>query len=147
MNKETYYQKITILIVLYKEDYNLIYRTLDKIRSFKKIIIDNANNVDLMKKIRSEFFIDEYILNKKNNGFSAGYNQAVKLNNTEFSLSFGDSGLGVTYGDYEDTGKYSLISYDLPITLAGLSISIGWSDFDAEAEGADEDTFVVTFSM
>ena len=89
MNKETYYQKITILIVLYKEDYNLIYRTLDKIRSFKKIIIDNANNVDLMKKIRSEFFIDEYILNKKNNGFSAGYNQAVKLNNTEFSLVLG----------------------------------------------------------
>ena len=40
----------------------------------------------IMKKIRSEFFIDEYILNKKNNGFSAGYNQAVKLNNTEFSL-------------------------------------------------------------
>ena len=44
---------------------------------------------DLMKKIRSEFFIDEYILNKKNNGFSAGYNQAVKLNNTEFSLVLG----------------------------------------------------------
>ena len=42
-----------------------------------------------MKKIRSEFFIDEYILNKKNNGFSAGYNQAVKLNNTEFSLVLG----------------------------------------------------------
>ena len=77
--------------------------------------------------------------------FSSGQEDAA--NNTEFSLSFGDSGLGVTYGDYEDTGKYSLISYDLPITLAGLSISIGWSDFDAEAEGADEDTFVVTFSM
>tara|TARA_B100000700_G_C14808338_1_gene743920 strand:- start:24 stop:914 length:891 start_codon:yes stop_codon:yes gene_type:complete len=89
MNKENNYQKITIVIVLYKEEYNLIYKTLDKIRSFKKIIVDNANNLELKKKIQSEFFIDQYILNKKNNGFSAGYNQGVKLNNSEFSLVLG----------------------------------------------------------
>ena len=44
MNKETYYQKITILIVLYKEDYNLIYRTLDKIRSFNSYLRTTPNN-------------------------------------------------------------------------------------------------------
>ena len=44
--------KIAIIIVLYREDYNLIYKTLDKIRDFKKIIIDNSNNVELKMKLK-----------------------------------------------------------------------------------------------
>ena len=61
---KTSYNDITISIVLYKEDYELISRTLKPINSFKKIIIDNAGNLDLKKKIESNFKIDEYILNK-----------------------------------------------------------------------------------
>ena len=49
MEKVKFYQDITIAIVLYEEDFDLIYKTLDKLRSFKKIIIDNANNFDLKK--------------------------------------------------------------------------------------------------
>ena len=81
--------KITIIIVLYREDYNLLYKTLDKIREFKKIIIDNSNNVDLKNKVETNFKIDKYILNKKNVGFSAGYNQGVKLCETDFSFILG----------------------------------------------------------
>ena len=57
--------------------------------------------------------------------------------------------MGVAYGDYEDIGEYTIISYDLPISVAGLSVSLSWNDFSAEdASGLmDEDTFVVTFSM
>ena len=40
---------ITIIIVLYKESYDLISNTLNKIENFKKIIIDNDGN-DLLKK-------------------------------------------------------------------------------------------------
>lgn len=86
---KNYNEKITIIIVLYKENYELIYKTLSKLNSFKKIIIDNANNLELMNQIKSEFIIDKYILNKKNNGFSAGYNQGIKLNETEYSLILG----------------------------------------------------------
>jgi uncharacterized protein (TIGR02001 family) len=79
--------------------------------------------------------------------FSAGQDDAP--NNSEFSLAIGDTGLSVTYGDYEDTGDYTLISYDLPVDLAGLGVSIGFSDFSAEAGSglADEDRILLTFSM
>ena len=81
--------KITIIIVLYREDYNLLYKTLDKIREFKKIIIDNSNNINLRNKVEANFKIEKYILNKKNVGFSAGYNQGVKLCETDFSFILG----------------------------------------------------------
>ena len=80
---------VTIIIVLYKESYDLISNTLEKIENFKKIIIDNDGNNVLKKKILSKFKIDKYVLNKKNNGFSAGYNQGIKLSRTEFTLVLG----------------------------------------------------------
>ena len=81
--------KITIIIVLYREDYYLLYKTLDKIREFRKIIIDNSNNLELKNKIDENFKIEKYILNKKNYGFSSGYNQGVKLSETDFCLILG----------------------------------------------------------
>ena len=77
--------------------------------------------------------------------FSSGQDGAP--DNSEISVALGDTGLGFTYGDYDDYGEYTLISYDLPVTIAGLSVSLAFSDFDAEADGADEDTFLITFSM
>ena len=53
----------------------------------------------------------------------------------------------VTYGDYDEYGEYTIISYDLPIAIAGLGVSLSWNDFSSEDGTADDDTFVVTFSM
>jgi GT2 family glycosyltransferase len=89
MKKYDLTNKITIIIVLYQEDYSLLYKTLDKIREFKKIMIDNSNNENLKNKIEANFKIENYILNKKNVGFSAGYNQGVKLCETDFSFILG----------------------------------------------------------
>jgi N-acetylglucosaminyl-diphospho-decaprenol L-rhamnosyltransferase len=89
MSKEISFNSLTIVIVLYRESFNLILNTLSKIKNFKIIIIDNDNNNDLKKKILSNFKIDQYILNKKNIGFSAGYNQGLKLSTTKFSLVLG----------------------------------------------------------
>ena len=86
MNQNTLKNNITIIIVLYREDYQILYQTLDKIRDFKKIIIDNSNNLELKNKLEANFKIEKYILNKKNIGFSAGYNQGVKLCETDFLL-------------------------------------------------------------
>ena len=77
--------------------------------------------------------------------FSSGQDDAP--DNTEFSVALGESGFGLTDGDYDEYGEYTLISYDLPMTVAGLTVSLAWSDFDAEADGSDEDAFLITFSM
>ena len=86
MNQNTLKNKITIIIVLYREDYQILYQTLDKIRDFKKIIIDNSNNAVLKNEVEANFEIEKYILNKENTGFSAGYNQGIKLCETDFLL-------------------------------------------------------------
>ena len=83
MSEFNLYKDITIVIVLYKETFELLSKTLTPINSFKKIIIDNDENFELKKKVESQFSINQYILNKKNNGFSAGYNQAIKLSKTK----------------------------------------------------------------
>ena len=81
--------EITVLIVIYKETYELISKTLDTLKSYQKIIIDNGNDLELKKKIESSHKIQNYILNKINCGFSAGYNQAIKMCKTEFCLILG----------------------------------------------------------
>ncbi len=86
MNVETYHTKITILIVLFKENTEIIFKTLNKLKSFKKVIVDNAGNFEIKKKIQENFLIEKYIVNKKNIGFSAGYNQALSLSSTKYSL-------------------------------------------------------------
>ena len=79
--------------------------------------------------------------------FSSGQDSAP--DNSEISIALGETGLGLTYGDYDEYGEYTIISYDLPISIAGLGISLAWTDFSAEDSSglADEDTVVVTFSM
>ena len=89
MSELNLHKNITIVIVLYQEPFELLSKTLNTINSFKKIIIDNNGNIELKKKIKSQFSVDQYILNKKNNGFSAGYNQGISLSNTEFTLVLG----------------------------------------------------------
>ena len=50
MSKGISFNSLTIVIVLYRESFNLISNTLSKIKNFKIIIIDNDNNNDLKKK-------------------------------------------------------------------------------------------------
>lgn len=82
-------------------------------------------------------------------GFTFSSGQDSAPDNSELSVALGETGIGVTFGDYEDYGEYTLISYDLPVAIAGLGVSIAWSDFSAEGSSglADEDTFLITFSM
>ena len=76
--------EITITIVLYKEEMNLICQCLENIKNFKIIIVDNAGNADLKKNIEEKFKIYKYILNKKNYGYSKATNQAIKQCDTEY---------------------------------------------------------------
>tara|TARA_B100001123_G_scaffold442571_1_gene586518 strand:- start:3468 stop:4346 length:879 start_codon:yes stop_codon:yes gene_type:complete len=78
--------EITITIVLYKEKTNLVLSCLENIKNFKIIIVDNANNVLLKKKIEENFQIYKYILNKKNYGVTIAANQAIEECDTEYIL-------------------------------------------------------------
>ncbi len=89
MSISKYYNDITIVIVLYYESYDLISKTLNNLNNFKKIIIDNSNNIYLKKKIEDNFHVSEYILNKRNNGFSAGHNQGIRLSSTKYTMLLG----------------------------------------------------------
>ena len=80
--------EITIIIVLYEEKTNLVFRCLENIKNFKIIIVDNAGNISLKNKIEEKFKIYKYILNKKNYGYTKAANQAIKQCNTEYILMF-----------------------------------------------------------
>jgi len=83
------YKEITIIIILYEEKTNLIFQCLENIKDFKIIIIDNAGNIFLKKKIEKKLKIYKYILNKKNLGFSKAANQGIRQCDTEYVLFLG----------------------------------------------------------
>ena len=86
-------KEITVVIVLYEEKLDLVFRCLEGIKNFKIIIVDNAGNISLKKKIEEKFKIYLYILNKKNCGYTKAANQAIKQCDTEYILMFQADGL------------------------------------------------------
>ena len=82
-------QKLSILIILYEEKLETIIKCLEKIKDFKIIIIDNANDEFLKNEILKKFEIYKYFLNKKNIGFSKAANQGIKACDTEYILFLG----------------------------------------------------------
>ena len=66
----TLINELTIIIVLYGEKANLVFKCLENIKNFKIIIVDNAGNVFLKSEIEKKFKIYKYILNKKNYGYT-----------------------------------------------------------------------------
>ena len=81
-----YISHISILMVLYEEPEEIIFRTLEKIKNFKIIIVDNKGNKKLKEKIINKFKISEYYLSDKNLGFSRGFNKALSFCKTEYAL-------------------------------------------------------------
>ena len=90
---DTLYNEITIIIILYEENVQLVLRCLEKIKNFKIIIVDNANDVFLKKEVEKNYKIFKYILNKKNCGYAKAANQAIKLSDTDFILMFQADGI------------------------------------------------------
>ena len=93
-------QKLSILIILYEEKLEIISKCLEKIKDFKIIIIDNANNKSLKDEIIKKFKIHKYFLNKKNIGFSKAANQGIQSCDTEYLLFLGADCL-ITYSGIE----------------------------------------------
>jgi len=85
---DSLYNEITIVIVLYEEEFELINRCLDNIKNFNIIIIDNAGNKKLKNKLIKKFNILKYILNPKNVGYSKAVNQGINLCMTEYVFVF-----------------------------------------------------------
>jgi glycosyltransferase involved in cell wall biosynthesis len=79
--------ELTIIIILYKEEANLLLGCLENIKNFKIIIVDNAGNKLLKRKVEKKFDIYKYVLNEKNFNLPKGFNQAVELCDTEYILN------------------------------------------------------------
>ena len=110
------YNSVTIVIVLYKETFDLVNKTLESIKNYKIIIVDNANDSELKEKILQNFKIYKYLLNRKNNGFSAGYNQGIKLSSTEYTLVLGPDCLITNKDIYVLTKKISFYKDSILVT-------------------------------
>ena len=81
------FNEVTIIIILFEEKKDLLFKCLENIKNFKIIIIDNAGNSNLKLEVEKNFAIQKYILNKKNYGFTKSANQAIKLCNTDYILN------------------------------------------------------------
>ena len=85
MNKLNHYQeKITVVVILYKEKFETIISCLRNIKNFKTIIIDNANDKDLKKRLNNNHSFYKYILNEKNIGFASAAYQGINECETEY---------------------------------------------------------------
>jgi|TARA_B110000914_G_C15385890_1_gene410046 GT2 family glycosyltransferase len=80
------FQKITIQIVLYEEDKETIFNCLNNLKNFKIVILDNSTNYSLKDDILKNFNIEQYIIERKNLGYSKGHNKASTYVNTEYLL-------------------------------------------------------------
>jgi GT2 family glycosyltransferase len=76
--------EITILIVLYDETDQIIFKNLEKIKNFKIIIVDNKGDKKLKNRITEKFGISKYYLSNKNLGFSQGFNKALNFCKTKY---------------------------------------------------------------
>ncbi len=82
-------KNLTILIILYQENIDVVKKCLDQLKSFKVIIIDNANDANLKNKLIEDYNIQKYILNKRNIGFARAANQGILECDTEYMFLLG----------------------------------------------------------
>tara|TARA_B100000900_G_scaffold379992_1_gene365347 strand:+ start:472 stop:1338 length:867 start_codon:yes stop_codon:yes gene_type:complete len=78
--------EISIIILIFEEEFDVILKCLSSVRNFKIIIIDNSNNISRKKKILEKFKIYKYFLNQKNLGFGKGNNIGIKNCDTKYLL-------------------------------------------------------------
>ena len=62
-------KRLSILIILYEENFEVIKKCLSNINKYKIIIIDNANDQSLKDKIIENFKIYKYFLNKNHHRY------------------------------------------------------------------------------
>ena len=113
--------EITILMVLYDETDEIIFKNLEKIKNFKIIIIDNKGDEKLKDRIIQKFKISTYYLSDKNLGFSKGFNKALNFCKTKYAFiknadCYIDEDNIIKLHDYiknnQDCGIVSPTSYD-----------------------------------
>ena len=81
------FNELTIILVLFEEKKDLLFKCLENIKNFKVIIIDNAGNSNLKSQVEKNFYIYKYILNEENDGFTKAANKAIKLCDTDYILN------------------------------------------------------------
>ncbi len=79
-------------------------------------------------------------------GLTYSFGVDAAADNVEVSAATDLGGIGatLTLGDYDNSGKYSVVSFSKEV--AGVELSLAWSEYDADA-GSASDQGDVTFSI
>jgi N-acetylglucosaminyl-diphospho-decaprenol L-rhamnosyltransferase len=81
-----HFNNLTVLIISYKSDPELL-KCLDNLRNLKQIIIfDNSNDIILKKKIEKKYPYINFFLSKKNLGYGSANNILLKKVKTKYCL-------------------------------------------------------------
>ena len=83
---DNYIEQITVVVILYKEEFQTVVNCLNNIKNFKIIIIDNANDKNLKQKLIPRYNFYKYILNKKNIGFASAAYQGINECITDYAF-------------------------------------------------------------
>lgn len=79
-------KELTIQIVLYEENKDLIFECLKNLKNFQVLILDNSNNRKLREQILNKFDVKEYIILNKNLGYSKGHNYLANKVDSKYLL-------------------------------------------------------------
>ncbi len=83
---DNYIEQITVVVILYKEEFQTVVSCLNNIKNFKIIIIDNANDKNLKQKLIPHYNFYKYILNKENIGFASAAYQGINECVTDYAF-------------------------------------------------------------
>jgi len=110
---------ISIIIVTYKTDENILFNCLNSInRNIKIIIVENSNNKNLKKKLLDNFDNLEVVLSGKNLGYGGGNNLGISYAKTKFvMISNPDTVYDKSF--FENLSKY--LNSDLDFSIIGAS--------------------------
>jgi len=86
LTENNHYKEITVIILIFEENTDVISKCIKGAKNFKVIIIDNSGNLLRKKQLEQKFKIFKYVLNKKNYGFSKGNNQGIRLCDTKYAF-------------------------------------------------------------
>jgi N-acetylglucosaminyl-diphospho-decaprenol L-rhamnosyltransferase len=87
MNKQNIFDRVTVIIVTFHSDY-IIEKCLQNIdERFKKIIIENSNNLKFTQKLKNKFKNLESYNTGYDSGFPKALNYGFKLAETEYLIS------------------------------------------------------------
>ena len=77
--------------------------------------------------------------------FGVTFSQGASIADDNIEVSYGFGDFGIAYGDYDNQGEYYYLTYGFE--FLGFAMTAGYTDFSADAAGADQDAFFLDIGI